>query len=228
MEGLPKTLEIMLSTMVEKFDLKSWQIFDERDGICMKIRFKTVQENQCSTGEPQMKSAKFRKISPSQMKRDHSRAREYNHRPKVMDRKDSEIEMARTDDGSFTEPVVVSPVSVESDCLSELDCNIVEPECSPPACPVKELTEVQQNQDCDHQVSRVPSPYVNEDQANYSDSSEHVTQLSSQCESTYASRSTELSELEDNQNMACCDPEAVNRRQRVKTLLAKIHAQFGT
>ena len=159
--------------MAEKFALKSWQIYDEHDGLCMKIRFKTVQEHQESTGEPQLKPIKFRKISPSQMKRDQNRANGYNLKPKAKQDRDNEIKGLRSGEGLAKEPVTVSPEAIESDCLSVSDCNIADIDCTTPPLPVK---ETQCGQNCDHQVSSIQSTSFNEKLTNDSNSSMQLTQ----------------------------------------------------
>ena len=126
MEGLPKTLEIMLGTMVDNFTLKSWQIFNENDGICMKIRFRAVPEQQRNTVLPQEKAIKFKKVSPSQLKRDQNRAKEYHQRANRMDSAISEPEMTRSDDVLQEGPAPVTPETVESDSTLGSPCSIEE------------------------------------------------------------------------------------------------------
>lgn len=66
-QGLPANLEVLLGALVEKCELKSWQIYNEKFGSTLKIRF--GQAGQCT--EPQTVS--YAKKSKSRTIRDQKR-----------------------------------------------------------------------------------------------------------------------------------------------------------
>ena len=67
-EGLPKTLEILLSSLLQENNMQSWQIFQEKSGsIMLKVRF--------NVGDvPHEQPLSYRRKSPAQTRRDHARA----------------------------------------------------------------------------------------------------------------------------------------------------------
>ena len=88
--SVPNTLGVMLKSLQETFNLKSWQVYSERDGLNMKIRFSITEDNVC---EVPPKVAFVRK-SPSQLKRDDKRTSERLQKKKKGNT--SDIEKARS------------------------------------------------------------------------------------------------------------------------------------
>ena len=119
MNGLPKALEALLSTLLDSLELSSWQIFSEKQGACLKIRFKDSGHNQSSTVEPHLKQ-KWKKASPSQMKRDSNRSAKHNM--VLRSRTDSEPEKPRCEDNEHVN-LDISPVSVKGDTSLVSTCN---------------------------------------------------------------------------------------------------------
>ena len=66
--GLPKTLEISLSGILEDFNVTSWNIRGDTDGMQVTIRFKTDELHMDTS------NITFRKVPPSQIRRNRDRA----------------------------------------------------------------------------------------------------------------------------------------------------------
>ena len=122
MSGLPKSLEILLGSLLDSFDLQSWSIFSEKNGgCCLKIKWKpssnTSDTPQGDTIKPPVQ--KFRKKSPSIIKRDQQRSSEYHSsivtrsRAKVL-QSEGTVEQPRCDHQVSNEHIYLSPEPVES------------------------------------------------------------------------------------------------------------------
>ena len=79
--GLPVALETLLGTLVTSFDLKSWNIHSDYNGVCcLKIRWKPSNVSVMSNeGEShKIKPAKYKKKSKSTETRDYERSAKYH------------------------------------------------------------------------------------------------------------------------------------------------------
>lgn len=123
---LPKALEIALDTFANSFDLKSWQCYGEGEGVCLKIRFKPPSHvssyNQVDTVKQQT-TAKWKKVSPSQQKRDSERIE--RHRMKTRSQAEGSVEKPRKQSSDSQAPLDISTVTVSSDLTSVSDCSMV-------------------------------------------------------------------------------------------------------
>ena len=66
--GLPVALETLMSTLLESFELKSWNIYNDFNGsCCLKIRWRPPQNRTVPAGESQqqVQPVKYKKKSPS-------------------------------------------------------------------------------------------------------------------------------------------------------------------
>lgn len=113
-----------MDTFINNFELKSWQVFSEGEGACIKIRFKPVDHIGNSTVKPQP-SGKWKKASPSQVKRDSVRSQK--HSMEMRSRDSSDKENPRSLDLDMQSALNVSSVTVKSasslmsDCSEKLD-----------------------------------------------------------------------------------------------------------
>ena len=129
---LPKALEVTMDSLLSNLELKSWQIFSENEGAVLKIRFKPASHigDTCSTVKPHI-SSKFKKISPSQLKRDKERSTRHS----MMTRSKDSKEQARGEQELDNLALDISAMSVESvnnsgsTCSNILDLNnsVIEP-----------------------------------------------------------------------------------------------------
>ena len=122
---LPKALEILLDTYTESLDLRSWQCYSEGDGVCLKIRFKPsshIESKEQPVTVKHQQSGKWKKASPSQLKRDSERIEK--HRMQTRSQTVDTIEMPREEDTVVDSRLNVSVVSLKSDCTSGSDCNM--------------------------------------------------------------------------------------------------------
>ncbi len=104
--GIPKTLEVLLSTLFDKDELKSWQIFEERSGTVMvKLRFTGSHggghAQSTMTGTGNMEPSSYKRKSDKQVKRDRQRA--VNHQDNIHSK----------------EGVITRSKSAKSDCIEQ-------------------------------------------------------------------------------------------------------------
>ena len=120
-EGLPKALEILLGTFVGEFDLKSWQIFSDKDGANLRIRFRNKEHGGASTGVSLSLAGSYTKKSPSQMQRDHKRSVEHSQQKRITTRsvsaKLNSNQIPRSEQHNTSKADFVSPISVHSNCV---------------------------------------------------------------------------------------------------------------
>ena len=79
--GLPIALETLMNTLVDSFELKSWNIFNDFNGsCCLKIRWRPPQTSNVPTGgeSHQLKPLSYKKKSPSAQSRDYKRSATYH------------------------------------------------------------------------------------------------------------------------------------------------------
>ena len=121
-----KMLLSLLDTLLEEFNIRSWQIYSENQGCCLKIRMSQVQHEEekinASTVEHQkIETTKFKKVSKSTLKRDKERSSAYHSRVMTRSRsknQDKTPETAR--EATATEDKVdISPISV---CETSVSC----------------------------------------------------------------------------------------------------------
>ncbi len=74
--GLPKTLLDMLGVLLKENGLKSWQIYSEKYGLSVKLRFGQPQNGGQATGVDSNNKVSYAKKSPSQVRRDNKKATE--------------------------------------------------------------------------------------------------------------------------------------------------------
>ena len=75
--GLPVALETLMNTLLESFELKSWNIYNDFNGsCCLKIRWRPPQNRTVPAGESQqqVQPVKYKKKSPSAHSRDFKRS----------------------------------------------------------------------------------------------------------------------------------------------------------
>ena len=122
MKMLPKALEIMLDSYASNMELKSWQCFSEGEGVCLKIRFRPPSHIDNSTVRPQV-TAKYKKASPSQQKRDSDRMDK--HRMKTRSQTVESVEKPRKHDSEAEKQLDLSRVTVKSELSSVSTCSMV-------------------------------------------------------------------------------------------------------
>lgn len=129
---MPLVLESLLDTLMEQYDINSWQIYSEKNGCSIKIRMKSVHHDEkinsaSGTVKPHIKTSKFKKASPSTVKRDELRSKQHHLQDQVVTRsrsKADQIEIPRSDSvSSETCKVDISPVSVKEDHNVSVSCN---------------------------------------------------------------------------------------------------------
>ena len=121
MTGLPKTLETLLGSLLDTHNLQSWSIYNEKNGgCCLKIKWKPPHQEsdivQGTSSKPL--TQKFKKKSPSSVKRDNLRSSDHHSgmmtrsRTKKLDRNDTieEPRCEQVSDANF----IQSPISIES------------------------------------------------------------------------------------------------------------------
>ena len=118
--GLPDNLQLMLDTILEHRSLKSWQIYEERGGMTVKIRFSPSARGQDGSVPEQGMKCAYTKKSPSHMRRDKNRISAFNEHRRVtrsMDKNDdSSVEKPRNDDSDKSiDMPIFSPPHVETD-----------------------------------------------------------------------------------------------------------------
>ena len=90
-----KMLLSLLDTLLEEFDIRSWQIYSENQGCSLKIRMTQVYHdevkiNTSTVKHQKVETAKFKKVSKSTLKRDQERSSMYHSR--MMTRSQSKIQ----------------------------------------------------------------------------------------------------------------------------------------
>ncbi len=120
---LPLNLRMLLDNIVDNNKLRSWQVYSEKDGMTVKLRFNSTTEVQ--QGEAQMGTVdhiSYVKKSPSQQRRDNSRAQQHGtmttrSQKARNDAGSSSIERPRAmkDISVSADPPIQSPMSVASD-----------------------------------------------------------------------------------------------------------------
>jgi len=132
-EGIPKGLEILMTAAFSQMDTKSWQIYNEQGGVCIKIRLRNRDhDSENQMGDTQIKTGSYTKKSTSQAKRDLKRSVEHTKQSKRITRSNSANlpEVPRTlDPESPTSKIDISPISIQSDnqnCITpnSYTCNI--------------------------------------------------------------------------------------------------------
>ena len=119
-QGLPKALKAILESFLSNtFAVKSWQIFSEGEGACVKIRFRPSNIGE-STMVPQ-EQCKWKKASPSQVKRD--RERSAKHSMQLRSRNQKTVEVPRNLDNEPQSHLDISKVTVESVSSPVSDCS---------------------------------------------------------------------------------------------------------
>ncbi len=117
--GLPGSLELLLGTVLERFTVKTWQIYDEKGGISFKIKFTNMDKEGLPSG---LQNACYTKKSASKQTRDQNRHKQYEMNKRVTRSQargnDSSIELPRQNlstgesEGHFGSPEqVYDPVS---------------------------------------------------------------------------------------------------------------------
>ena len=122
MPGIPKTLEILLSSLVESFDLKSWSIYDDQHGACcLKIRWKPLESTRETPSGDHLQNLpqKYKKKSPSSTLRDQKRSsnhhsNNYSVTTRSKSRTVSDKEQCRSTTDVSESTLIQSPVQVES------------------------------------------------------------------------------------------------------------------
>ena len=122
-----KMLLSLLDTLLNQFDIRSWQIISENQGCSLKIRMTQVPHEEekinTSTVEHQkIESAKFKKVSKSTLKRDQARSSAYHSRVMTRSRSKAQDQTPETPrEATATEDKVdISPVSV---CETSVSCS---------------------------------------------------------------------------------------------------------
>jgi len=118
-EGIPNGLKILMTAAFSQMDTKSWQIYNEQGGVCIKIRLRNRDhDSENQTGDIQIKTGSYTKKSTSQTKRDLKRSVEHSKQFKMTTRSESakmpEISRA-VDSISPTSKIDISPISIQSD-----------------------------------------------------------------------------------------------------------------
>ena len=125
--GLPKSLEALLITCIEEFDLHKWHISNTNFGCMIKINFNSGDH--CSTAKPQIKTTSYKKKSPAQERRDNKRMDTFKIKKSeyhiVTRSKDKLPESARKDSESDDKQLDISPVSVQSAVSMDVNCSQV-------------------------------------------------------------------------------------------------------
>ena len=135
--GLPIALETLMNTLLDSFELKSWNIYNDFNGACcLKIRWRPPQNSSVTTGESQqVQSMKYKKKSPSAQNRDYNRSAAYHTstsqiRTRSMTTTAASVEskeMCRAADIDISERNMPdSPITVQSDI--PIDTSVI---CSP-------------------------------------------------------------------------------------------------
>ncbi len=115
--GFPNNLQLLLDTMMEHRSIKSWQIYDERGGMTVKIRFAPSESehdnNDCVNGY----SCAYTKKSVSKMKRDKTRMDNFTS-PRttrsMTKRNETSVEKPRNDEsGELNNVAIFSPDHVD-------------------------------------------------------------------------------------------------------------------
>ena len=125
--GLPKQLENMLGHLLRENNIKSWQLYGERIGCTLKIRFMEADMFTCSGRLPepatdthshnkQLATVHYSRKPPCKLRRDQHRAGEYNsnlniEKSRKRQRHDSSPEIARSESLSM-DVTADSPASV--------------------------------------------------------------------------------------------------------------------
>ncbi len=119
---LPHNLRIMLDTIVDNNMLRSWQVYSEKDGLTVKLRFNSVTEAQQGESDKEsVAQVSYVKKSPCQQRRDTNRAqqrRTVTTRSQKLQTVDTPIERPRNmyvNSASQGSPIE-SPISVASVC----------------------------------------------------------------------------------------------------------------
>ena len=123
--GLPKALEALLITCIDEFELHNWHITNTKNGCMLKLNFSS--DGHWNTGEPQVKTATYKKKSPSQEKRDSSRIKTFKSQKSgygmVTRSKNKQPEVARKDNEAVHKQFDNSPVSVDSVVSVDAHCS---------------------------------------------------------------------------------------------------------
>ena len=134
--GLPIALETLMNTLLDSFELKSWNIYNDFNGACcLKIRWRPPQNNSAPAGESQqLQPMKYKKKSPSAQNRDNNRSAAYHTstsqiRTRSMTTSADSIEnkeMCCAMDNISERNIIESPITVQSDI--PIDKSVI---CSP-------------------------------------------------------------------------------------------------
>ena len=138
--GLPIALETLMNTLLDSFELKSWNIYNDFNGACcLKIRWRPPQNNSVSAeGElQQVQPVRYRKKPPSAQNRDYKRSSVYHNSTSQMRTRSQTAsivsveskEGCRSMDNILEENFGESPVTIKSDIPELEDTSII---CSPP------------------------------------------------------------------------------------------------
>ena len=176
MEGRPKPLEAALSAFIGSLDLKSWQIYSEGNGACVKIRFKPREGENVNTVELKAKG-KWKKASPSQIKRDGARATK--HAMALRSKSGSEPEKPRyaVSEEDFLDTSVIIPksdLSEMSNCSSDINMSPLSVgDLQIRSLPTEPYISEQDKRDCSSIMS--PLPEIQEDCESDTDSNWSLT-----------------------------------------------------
>ncbi len=131
---LPKCLEDLLNTLIENNNLRSWQIYGEKYGVTLKIRFGVPENGHQTNDNNVLERQSFSKKAPSRMKRDADRMQIKKVTPSESSSNDKndEIEIPRGEEGGVQNShfdtgegqtgIPTSPVVPDQDLNSSL-CN---------------------------------------------------------------------------------------------------------
>lgn len=155
MEGLPKPLEAVLNSFLDSLELKSWQIYSEGNGACMKIRFKPKVSSENVTVE-QCGKGKWKKASPSQLKRDGARAQ--RHAMTLRSKSCDQPEQPRYVDNNEPE-LEMSAITIKSDCTERSNCTQSDIDFSPVSNSHSQIRPLPSEPCMDEQLEDyIPSP----------------------------------------------------------------------
>ena len=193
---LPLNLRTLLDSIVDNNMLRSWQVYSEKDGLTVKLRFNSMGEAPQGENENGTNIAYVKK-SPSQQRRDTNRAQ--NKRTMITRSQKSQVNTSveRPREDIYVSPVIPieSPMSVASS--GHLDPNI----------PVFMPQSTPEPGQCDSQVALNQVGYGSPSTDNNTDTcKDYHSKVTLSADTTITADSESESDDEElEKSLACCD-----------------------